>query len=421
MEIVKKEKDLNLTNTVIIKEFPSGSISLNKDDETSSGLFQPLSRGEDEKEGTAHQFFVNGLPRLKASINKVQFNDGDAYLSLNRNFAGSEWMWDQFNKRLNLGIYSNQAFEFVNLKMPKLKKGSTQSRTSSFTWQNIDPSNFDKEVGIPNAESLLEDNGVKIGKKSDILAESPTRDGYVAYWEIDNDLAPGLVYFILAFLPIAISSSAYSKPEIVVVDEPVLTRETMFYTLDELLSAGEKDTIECKSSMYFSAKSKTPPTVVNHEIIRAIVGMLNAKGGTLLIGVSEDKDSKNYIKKGIKSDFEWMEYAEEDPKWLKRMGPLSATWEDYQKVLRKEIMDRIGRTYFNSCIVINFEDIGFGKENPVARIDIEPAPQPASDRSGNRHIRFANGTQLLPKDQEDEYFRDRFPHLEDIERDVNNI
>ena len=201
----------------------------------------------------------------------------------------------------------------------------------------------------------------------------------------------------------------------------VLTRETMFYTLDELLSAGEKDTIECKSSMYFSAKSKTPPTVVNHEIIRAIVGMLNAKGGTLLIGVSEDKDSKNYIKKGIKGDFEWMEYGEQDPKWLKRMGPLTPTWEDYQKVLRKEIMDRIGRTYFNSCIVINFEDIGFGKDNPVARVDIEPAPQPASDRSGNRHIRFANGTQLLPSDQENEYFKNRFPNLENIERDVNKL
>jgi hypothetical protein len=146
---------------------------------------------------------------------------------------------------------------------------------------------------------------------------------------------------------------------------------------------------------------------------------LNSKGGTLLIGVSEDKDSKEYIKRGIRSDYEWMEKAEEDPKWTKRMGPLTPTWEDYQKVLRKEIMDRIGRTYFNSCIVINFEDIGFGKENPVARVDIEPAPQPASDRSGNRHIRFANGTQLLPSDQENEYFKNRFPNLENIERDVN--
>ena len=418
---VKRKKDSTLTNTVLIKEFPSGSISLNKDDLVSEGQFQPLARGKDEKQGLCHQFFINGLPRLKASINKIAFDDGESYLSLNRNFAGSEWIWDQFNKRLNLGVYTSNQYEFVNLKMPKLKKGSTQARSPSYTWQSIDPESFDKEVGIPNAKSLLENNGVKIIKKSELLTEPPSRDAYVAYWSADNELAPGLVYFILAFLPIAILSSAYSKPEIVVVDEPVLTRETMFYSLDELLSAGEKDTIECKSSMYFSAKSKTPPTTVNHEIIRTIVGMLNAKGGTLLIGVSEDKSSKEYIKKGIKGDFEWMEYADEDPKWIKRMGPLTPTWEDYQKVLRKGIMDKIGRTYFNSCIVINFEDIGYGKDNPVARIDIEPAPQPASDSSGNKHIRFANGTQQLPPDQENEYFKNRFPNLESLREDVNKL
>ena len=133
--------------------------------------------------------------------------------------------------------------------MPKLKKGSTQARSSSYTWQNIDQENFDKEVGIPNARSLLENNGIKITKKSDLLTQPPSRDNYVAYWNVDHELAPGLVYFILAFLPIAISSSAYSNPEIVVVDEPVLTRETMFYTLDELLSAGEKDTIFVSDSI----------------------------------------------------------------------------------------------------------------------------------------------------------------------------
>ena len=410
-----------MTNTVLIREFPSGSISLNKDEVASEGKFQPLSRDEDLREGVQEVFYINGLPRLKASVNKIQFDDGDSYLSLNRNFAGSEWIWDQFNKRLNLGIYSHDKYEYVNLKMPKLKKGSSTIRSSSFTWQNIDPLVFDQEVGIPNAQKLLEDNGIKIIKKSEMLKETLTRDSFIAYWTKENDLAPGLVYFILAFLPISIKSTAYAKPEIVVVDEPVLTRETMFHSLDELLSAGEKDTIECKSSMYFSAISKTPPTAVNHDIIRTIVGMLNSKGGTLLIGISEDKDSKEYLKRGISSDYEWMERAEEDPKWTNRMGPLTPTWEDYQKILRKEIMDRIGRTYFNSCIVINFEDIGFGKENPVARVDIEPAPQPVSDRSGKRHIRFANGTQLLPKEQEDEYFKLRFSNLDLNIKDVNKI
>ena len=113
---VKRKKDSTLTNTVLIKEFPSGSISINKDDLVSEGNFQPLGRGEDEKKGLCHQFFINGLPRLKASINKIAFDDGESYLSLNRNFAGSEWIWDQFNKRLNLGIYTNSQYEFVNLK-----------------------------------------------------------------------------------------------------------------------------------------------------------------------------------------------------------------------------------------------------------------------------------------------------------------
>ena len=291
-----------MTNTVLIREFPSGSISLNKDEVASEGKFQPLSRDEDLRDGVQEVFYINGLPRLKASVNKIQFDDGDSYLSLNRNFAGSEWIWDQFNKRLNLGIYSHDNYEYVNLKMPKLKKGSSTLRSSSFTWQNIDPLDFDQEVGIPKAQKLLEDNGIKIIKKSQLLEELPTRDSFIAYWTKENELAPGLVYFILAFLPISIKSTAYAKPEIVVVDEPVLTRETMFHSLDELLSAGEKDTIECKSSMYFSAISKTPPTAVNHDIIRTIVGMLNSKGGTLLIGISEDKDSKEYIKRGIRSD-----------------------------------------------------------------------------------------------------------------------
>ena len=39
----------------------------------------------------------------------------------------------------------------------------------------------------------------------------------------------------------------------------------MFYTLDELLSAGEKDTIECKSSMYF-CNSGDRVTVVSSTV-----------------------------------------------------------------------------------------------------------------------------------------------------------
>ena len=143
------------------------------------------------------------------------------------------------------------------------------------------------------------------------------------------------------------------------------------------------------------------------------------RGGSVLIGVGEDKQTKEYIKFGIGRDFQWMEEADPDPKFEKRMGKLTGTWEDYQKVIRKEIMDKIGRTFFNECIFISWEDIGEGKNNPVARIDILPANSPVSDEKGLKHIRFSNGTQLLPEDQEIEYFKKRFPNLDILEKDVN--
>ena len=65
--------------------------------------------------------------------------------------------------------------------------------------------------------------------------------------------------------------------------------------------------------------------------------------------------------------------------------------------------------------------IGEGKNNPVARIDILPANSPVSDEKGLKHIRFSNGTQLLPEDQEIEYFKKRFPNLDILEKDVNKL
>ena len=39
--------------------------------------------------------------------------------------------------------------------------------------------------------------------------------------------------------------------------------------------------------------------------------------------------------------------------------------------------------------------------------------------SNRYYIRFSNGTQLLPEDQEIEYFKKRFPNLDILEKDVN--
>ena len=417
----RKRTVLHLSNIILIKEFESGALSIEKDENKRIGHYQTLDRDTTQSEGAQIDFFIKGLPQLISSITYTSFESHTNYLSLGKNFGGPEWLWIQFNNRLKLGVYDVGDKLYINLKMPKLKLGSSLEFTSRFTWQNIDFDNFDDDIQLPNSLNFLNQNGIDIGLKSVFLKEPQKRDGYIAIWDKENDLAFGLIYFVIAFFPLYLTSQKFKTPKIRIIDDLKISRETMFYDLNELLSSGEKDTIECKSSAYFSYNKKIPPTKLNDEIIRTIVGMLNAKGGTLLIGVSEDQKSKDYKLKGIKSDYEWMEYADEDLSWSKKMGKLTGTWEDYQKVIRKELMDKVGRTFFNTCIMINFEDIGEGKNNPVCRIDIEPAPQPVSDEKGLKHIRFANGTQLLPRLQEDEYFRNRFPHLENIEKDVNKI
>ncbi len=422
LRVQKKANKVSLLNSsIIIKEFGSGALSIEVDESNIEGNFPTLDRNDENKVGKITKFYIKGFPQLITSIDLIEFEESTNYLVMDKNYGGSEWLWNQLNNRLKLGIYESEKYYFANLKIAKLKIGTELNTNSRFTWQNLAIDSFEEETMLPNSLKFLADNGIKIGKKSEVLDTNFKRDGNIIYWNKENIAAPGIIYFLICFFPLYLNAQKFTKPQIRIINDVKISRDTMFYNLDELLSSGEKDTIECKSSVYFSANSKTPPTKINFEIIRTIVGMLNAKGGTLLIGVAEESGSKNYRLKGIKGDFDWMNSAEEDPVWTKKMGKLTGTWEDYQKVLRKEIMDRIGRTFFNSCIMINFEDIGYSKQNPICRIDIEPAPQPVSDEKGLKHIRFANGTQLLPKDQEDEYFKNRFPNLSNVDKDVNKL
>ena len=72
-------------------------------------------------------------------------------------------------------------------------------------------------------------------------------------------------------------------------------------------------------------------------------------------------------------------------------------------------------------IFLNFPDRVPGSNiRPFKRSDRDQDDQDLNDDRG--HVTIDDNDWLIePKDQEDEYFRNRFPHLEDIERDVNKI
>ena len=70
-------------------------------------------------------------------------------------------------------------------------------------------------------------------------------------------------------------------------------------TRRQLLAGAETSHIEYKSSAYYSYRKGVPERVILHSVLKTIAGFLNAGGGTLAIGVSDDGDVL-----GIKPDLE---------------------------------------------------------------------------------------------------------------------
>ena len=63
----------------------------------------------------------------------------------------------------------------------------------------------------------------------------------------------------------------------------------MFSEDDELLNKDESNTHELKSTLRMNLATKQKDDRMLQDVLKTIVGFLNTKGGTLLIGVSDDK------------------------------------------------------------------------------------------------------------------------------------
>ena len=59
-------------------------------------------------------------------------------------------------------------------------------------------------------------------------------------------------------------------------------------TVADLLAAGESQTVEFKSTARWNLHTRAPDRKLEHVIVKTVCGFLNAEGGTLLIGVTDD-------------------------------------------------------------------------------------------------------------------------------------
>lgn len=141
-----------------------------------------------------------------------------------------------------------------------------------------------------------------------------------------------------------------------------------------LLVAGESELLEYKSSARWDYREGKTSGTIEDATARAIAGLLNDRGGNLLIGVDDSGAALG---------------LEKDDASLRRKDR-----DGYQQFLMTLLQRRLGA---KACRLVHvmFHTID-GRE--VCRVLVEPAPSPvyfATERGAEYYVRTGNGTRAL--------------------------
>ena len=150
-----------------------------------------------------------------------------------------------------------------------------------------------------------------------------------------------------------------------------------------LIEQGENEHVEFKSTLRYNLFTKKPDKEIEYAALKSIAAFLNTSGGTLIIGVD---DNKNIL--GLEND----KFQDDDRMLLH---------------LTKLIQHRIGiqHTRFVNAAI---EESNGGK---ILRIDVKPASAPAYIAHNNDeifYIRTGPSTSQMKVSEIYDYIKDRF-------------
>jgi Schlafen, AlbA_2 len=158
----------------------------------------------------------------------------------------------------------------------------------------------------------------------------------------------------------------------------------------ELVAAGESDTVELKSTARRNLHSGQRDEKLELVVVKAVAGFLNAKGGTLVIGVADDGTVV-----GLEPDYALMKAPDDDR---------------YELWLRDLLTTCLGGPA-TALVDVSFHDLD-GKR--VCRVDAPPSPAPVflnppkGDPTSEFWVRMGNSTRRLRTDEVLEYHRTRW-------------
>jgi ATP-dependent Lon protease len=172
-------------------------------------------------------------------------------------------------------------------------------------------------------------------------------------------------------------SSKDQQPTALQDTQSTVTRGSKHPSARELIEQGESRTVEFKSSARWNLHKGDRDPAIEREIVKAVAGFMNADGGTLLIGVSDDRQPV-----GLQYDYKLTKKGNRDPR------------DSFENWLTDLFDNSIGKPALAN-VTVSFEDVD---RHDVCRVEVKPSRQPVYVRGKQTmdfFVRLNNGTRLL--------------------------
>ncbi len=346
---------------------------------------------------------IPGRKNLVLQIHQLKTNDGKniyvAYVFQTDDFSGL------FLKKLSMRnpivtvlTHNGNVFTPVatndSIAIRRIELAEEKLKNIFNTWQttlNKKPQSFSFEMdnNLFWARVDTVDNRLGIEAFSLTVSKESLKDFFNKISNLFLYLGIGLIIAGLLLILIYFIQLQLLKPK-----EGELPEKLSLEEIKRLIAGGESEMVEFKSSLRYDYRQEKENKALEDVIIKSIAAFGNAKGGTLFIGVDDDR---NIL--GLENDFSTLKKKDVDY---------------FELHLRKLIKNQFGINFSNHRLLIQFPEID-GKT--ICVIQITTAKKPIYVKVKNKqgqltekfYVRSGNSSQEITSLKEmEEYIRNRF-------------
>ena len=344
--------------------------------------------------GKVKIFTVTGPHDLDFELHLISLENGEQWVTVGEKFTGPKWIWRQTKERLTMKITSRDEILFSELSIPSPSKKNPDVYTSSSA------SIMELGLIINGFNRILIDNGgIEIGTRKQIFNDKSSRKNYVCVTFNEESNVCIIAYCMTKIIPLlAIYDKNIDDKEIISWRRSSILQSTdnREDEVSSIIAKGESSTVEFKPAVWYkplqAAHDVTykpkKDSVVAHAVVKTVAGFLNAQGGTLFVGVSDDGNAYG---------------LEEDIKLTKRKDE-----DGLENEINQLLSNYIPKEIIASRVKL---DLPMYKGKIIARLVVERAKGPVFIRTNDKeydgrfYVRIGNATEPLSTESGINYIR----------------